>query len=359
MEIKVRALDDVESKSVQEVEAQLLEKHEESLNETPAEPVAEAVEEPVVEQELKEEDVLSYIGKRYGRDISSLDELNQEREQSEDLPDDVAAYFKYKKETGRGIEDFVKLNRDIDKVDPNVMLKEYLMATEEGLDEEDIESVMQEYDYDEELDDEAFIKKTKVAKKKIIAKAKKHFNEQKEAYKVPLESSGSPSLEDSEEYQSYKQYVEQSKTFQEEQTRKAEWFGQKSDEVFGSEFKGFEFAIDDKSYVFSPGDKAELRKLQDTPQAWINKFVDDKGLVNDAVGYHKSLAVAMNPEKFAKFFYEQGKSEAVDDVMRKTKNINMSERSTPQAVSKGEFSVKAVSPDSGRGLKVRSVKRTS
>ena len=143
MEIKVRAVEDVEAKSVQEVEAALLEKHEESLNETPAEPMAEAV----VDQELKEEDVLSYIGKRYGRDISSLDELNQERAQSEELPEDVAAYFKYKKETGRGIEDFVKLNRDVDTVDPNTMLKEYLMATEEGLDEEDIESVMQEYDY--------------------------------------------------------------------------------------------------------------------------------------------------------------------------------------------------------------------
>ena len=32
----------------------------------------------------------------------------------------------------------------------------------------------------------------------------------------------------------------------------------------------------------------------------------------------------MNPEKFAKFFYEQGKADATEDVMRKTKNINMS-----------------------------------
>jgi len=45
--------------------------------------------------------------------------------------------------------------------------------------------------------------------------------------------------------------------------------------------------------------------------------------------------------------------------MRKTKNINMSERNTPQVVSNGEFKVKAINPDSGRGLKVRSVKRTS
>ena len=33
------------------------------------------------------------------------------RRSKSELPEDVAAYFKYKKETGRGIEDFVKLNR--------------------------------------------------------------------------------------------------------------------------------------------------------------------------------------------------------------------------------------------------------
>ena len=42
---------------------------------------------------------------------------------------------------------------------------------------------------------------------------------------------------------------------------------------------------------------------------------------NDAAGYHRALSIAMNPDKFAKFFYEQGKSEAVEDVLRKQKNV--------------------------------------
>ena len=67
------------------------------------------------------------------------------------------------------------------------------------------------------------------------------------------------------------------------------------------------------------------------------------GLINDAAGYHKSLAMAMNPEKFAKFFYEQGKSDATDDSeLRKTKNINMSERRAPEVVNKGGMQVKSV-----------------
>ena len=349
MEIKVREVNEVESKSTQQVEQELLEKHE-------AEVSGEQPEETTVEEPagLSEDDVRSFLSERYGRKITSLDELNEAREAAPELPEDVAAYYKYKQETGRGLEDFIRVNRNLEEADGDSLLKEYLLITEDGLDAEDVEMMMDDYKYDEDLDDEADIKKAKLAKKKAIAKAKKYFAEQKEKYQAPLESRGAGSLEDSEEYQSYKQYVEQAKTYQEEQKRRKEWFDEKTNEVFSDGFKGFEFSIDDKSYVYTPGDRTELKKLQQTPEAWLNKYLDDKGLVKDAAGYHKSLAVAMNPEKFAQFFYEQGQANAVDDVMRKTKNINMSERSAPQSTTKGGLKIRAVNQDSGRGLKIKS-----
>lgn len=351
MEIKVREVNEVESKSTQEVEQELLEKHE-AEQQVDEQPVAE---EQTVEESagLSEDDVRTFLSERYGREISSLDELNEARETAPELPEDVAAYYKFKQETGRGLEDFMKVNRNLDEANGDTLLKEYLLITEDGLDAEDVDMLMEEYTYDEDLDDEADIKKAKLAKKKAIAKAKKYFEEQKEKYKAPLESRGAGSLEDSEEYQAYKQYVEQAKTYQEEQKRRKEWFDEKTNEVFSDGFKGFEFSIDNKSYVYTPGDRTELKKLQQTPEAWLNKYLDDKGLVKDAAGYHKSLAVAMNPEKFAQFFYEQGQANAVDDVMRKTKNINMSERSAPQSTTKGGLKIRAVNQDSGRGLKIK------
>ena len=66
----------------------------------------------------------------------------------------------------------------------------------------------------------------------------------------------------------------------------------------------------------------------------------------------------MNPEKFAQFFYEQGKSKATDDVIRKTKNINMSERTAPEVSSKSGLQVKSVSQPSSSGLKIKSIKRS-
>jgi hypothetical protein len=384
MELKVRAVEATEEKSVQEVEQELLEKHEEKFNDsnetteqtpqikmdfaeesvvkdTPkAEETSEETPEPVQEQaELSEEDVLSYIGKRYGKEINSLDELNAARQEAEELPEDVAAYFKYKKETGRGIEDYVKLQRDFSAMNPDSLLREYLTVTEgEGLDPEDIDSLMEDYSWDEELDEESVIKKAKLAKKKTIAKAKKFFNEQKELYKQPLESRPVvDSQSNNEELQEYRQYLESVKTQQQESEAKRNWFLKETDKVFTEDFKGFDFVLDDKTVTFSPGDAQTIKKTQETPMNFINKYLDNRGLINDAAGYHRALSIAMNPDKFAKFFYEQGKSEATEDVIRKTKNINMSERRAPEVTNKGGFQVKSVNPDSGRGLKIRSIKR--
>ena len=134
MEIKVKAIEGSGEKSTQEVEKELLEKHEEQLEdssvqvqektETPVEevPQVESKEETKEEASLTDDDVLSYIENRYGKKINSFDELMEERETSEELPEDVAAYFKYKKDTGRGIEDYVKLQRDFDSMESDNLL---------------------------------------------------------------------------------------------------------------------------------------------------------------------------------------------------------------------------------------------
>ena len=357
MEIKVRAVGEVEQKSMQEIEGDLLEKHEESLND-------ESVEEsPVVEEvvqetpnELKEEDVLSYIKNRYDKQIDSVDQLFEEKSDNEEMPEDVSAYFEYKKKTGRGIEDYVKLNRDFNSMDDNNLLKEYLIASGEAMDDEDVDTLMSDYSYDEDIDEDRDIKKKRLAKKKIVSEAKKFFNEQKEMYKQPLESSTvGISEEEKKEVESYKQYIANAKTQQEEGDRMRSWFLKKTDEVF-DDFKGFDFKVGDTNLTFNPGKSEEIKNSQLSTEKFIGKFLDDKGLLNDAKGYHKSLAVAMNPDKFANFFYEQGKSDATDDVTRKIKNIKMSERKAPEVTRKDGTQFRAVSSPSSKGLKIRSIK---
>ena len=386
MDIKVREVE-AEEKSSQEIEQELLNKHEEkqqseteqeSMEVKAVEPEAEVevqedntqeeapVEEVVEEQppqleaptELNEDEVLSYIGKRYGKEINSIDELVSARKESEPLPEDVAAYLKYKKETGRGFNDFAKLQKDYTDLSPDALLREYYSITEEGLDSEDIDLLMEDFDFDEEIHEPTEIKKIKLAKKKEIAKAKKFLKQQQEQYKQPLESRESSASANNDELIEYRQYLESAKTQEEQANQKRNWFVKKSDQVFNTEFKGFKFNVGDNDVVYTPGSASELRKAQETPLNFVNKFLDSNGFLNDAEGYHRSLAIAMNPEKFAQFFYEQGKSQATDDVIRKTKNINMSERTAPEVSAKSGLQVKAVSQPSSKGLRIKSIKKT-
>ena len=387
MDIKVREVTDVEEKSSQQIEQELLDKHEQQQDvnqdvkeesvaddtnqvedvqekEEVQEEIKEEIEtppveeQPPVEKELAEDEVLSYIGKRYGKEINSIDELVSTREESEPLPEDVAAYLKYKKETGRGFNDFAKLQKDYSDLSSDALLREYYTITEEGLDSDDITSLLEEFDYSEETHEPSEIKKLKLAKKKEIAKAKKFLREQQDLYKQPLESRESSAAVDNEEIIQYRQYMETAKATYAENEKKSQWFEKKTNEVLNPEFKGFKFNIGETDYVYSPGSVSDIKKAHQTPMNLLNKFMDTEGYIKDAEGYHKALAVAMNPEGFAKFFYEQGKSQATDDVMRKTKNIEMSERQAPQVATKSGFQVKSVSQPSSRGLRIKSIKKS-
>ena len=356
-EFKVRDLGEVESKSVQEIESALLKKHEQEQQGTKPEGTkAEGtVDTP---QGLKEEDVLSHIKNRYGKEINSLEELLSQRETSPELPEDVEAFFRYKRETGRGIDDFVKVQKNIDESDPESVLREYYRQTEEGLDDDDIKDLMDSrFAYDEDLDEESLIKKQKLAKKRELTKAKKFLKEQQESYKIPLESSkGSDSAGNDEDIKAYRDKLEEEKSVEAGNQKKREWFSKKTDELFGDEFKGFEFDVNGKKMVFKPADTAELKTSQQSPMNFINKYIGEDGLLSDPAGYHKALSAAMNPEKFAKFFYEQGQADAVGDITKRSKNIDMDIRRAPEATNKGGFQVRSVSQSSSNGLKIRNNK---
>jgi len=370
-------------KSKVEVEEKLLKEHEEKFQDTESNPNVERVDtsstsaETIPEQkevqsegeaqeetpapELNDAEVLSYIKKRYDKDIESVDQLFDAKETNEDLPEDVAAYFKYKKETGRGINDFVELQKDYEEMDGDKVLTAYYKTTEEGLDSEDIQDIIEDkFSYDEDLDEPKDIKKKQLAKKRELVKAKKFLTEQRDKYKAPLGSSGGGlSADEKKEIEGYKSYIEESKSAQEAQKKRYDYFVNKTNEVFNDEFKGFEFNIGDKNFTFKPGDRDELKSKQSDVNNFVGKFMDkESGLMTDPQGYHKAMSVAMNLDKFAEFCYNQGMTAAVDDVTKKSKNINMDMRKTPQSFSKDGLKIRSVGDSSsGKGLKIRSIKK--
>lgn len=349
---------DPEEKSAQQREQELIRE-----TQPPVPPIVETEEVPEIE--FKDEEVFGYLAKKLNKTITSYDDLFVEKvvEKEAELPENVNAFYKYTKETGRGFEDYIKLQRDIDKEDPDNLLLDYYLTKEEGVDKEYVEGVvMDEFrhvEIDEDLDTEDEIKsKTEVnrkkdlSKKKAIKEAKKFFETQKENYKVPLESSmASLSDEDKIDFAEYKQYKSTASQDHELAQQKGKVFEQKTNDVLNDGFKGFEFNVGDKSIVFKPADVLEIKNSNSSPMNLIGKFLDKDGFISDPVGYHKALTVATFSDRFAKHFYEQGKADATNEVLKEIKNTDMGERTTPKGVGKEGLQVKFLNEDVKFGIK--------
>ena len=88
----------------------------------------------------------------------------------------------------------------------------------------------------------------------------------------------------------------------------------------------------------------------------VKTFLNDKGEISDAKGYHKALYAARNADTLAQHFYEQGKADAVKEVMAKSKNISTEPRQTASGeVFVNGLKVKAISGVDSSKLKVKKV----
>lgn len=351
-EFKVRAVD-FEEKSVVEMEQELVDKHESEITgqvqeDTSEDPIVteesnieETSEQAVpVTYEIKDEDVLSHIKNRYNKEINSIDELFAQRESNEDLPEDAAAFLKFKKETGRGIEDFVKLNRDYSNMDDKSLLSEYYSVMNPEFDSDDIAWKVNELSYDEDYDDEKTIKSKKLELKQQLKKAKEFFETQKEQYRIPLESSRTSATIVDEEYEAYKQNKQQSDDYS---RQRSEYFVAKTNELFSDSFEGFEFKIDDSKVSYKPADAKSLKEKSDMTK-FVQGFLNEDGYVKDVAAFHKAIAIASDPDRFAKFFYEKGKSDGVGSIVEESKNIDMGRPATTVTPTQG-FSIRALDSD--------------
>ena len=170
----VKTVDSVE-KSTQEIEQELVSKHEEEQGIKQEEEVLKVSlkeEEPVIEEksqeneevveekpiELDDEIVLSHIRKKFGKEELSYDDLLQKEVVEKELSEDLEALRKYKQETGRGIEDFVKLNRSFNDESPDAIISEYISTQNPEFDRDDVSFEMeQKFSFDDEIDEEVFI----------------------------------------------------------------------------------------------------------------------------------------------------------------------------------------------------------
>jgi len=108
--------------------------------------------------------------------------IAEQQESGIELPENIQKVVDFINDTGGTLEDYVRLNQDYSQLNEAQLLREYYETTKPHLDKEDIDLLMEDFSYDEELDDEREVRKAKLAFKEEVAKAKTHLENQKSKY---------------------------------------------------------------------------------------------------------------------------------------------------------------------------------
>ena len=255
-----------------------------------------------------------------------VDAIEEQKQTGVDLPENIQKVVDFMNDTGGTLEDYVKLNQDYSKLNNEQLLREYYETTKPHLDKEDIDLLMEDFSYDEELDDERDVRKRKIAYKEELAKAQNHMESLKSKYYDEIKAGSRLTPEQQKAVEFFNRYNKEN----EESTKVAEQqkntFLKKTNDLFNNDFKGFEYSVGDKRYRFNIKDVDNVKNTQSDINNFVKKFLNDKNEMSDAKGYHKSLFTAMNSDAIAQHFYEQGKADAIKSSVARAKNVDMEPR---------------------------------
>lgn len=279
-------------------------------------------------------------------------ELEQAVQEQRVLPENIEKLVSFMEETGGTVADYVRLNADYTNVDNNTLVREYYKQTRPHLDHEDVSLLLEDFDYDEELDDEKDIRKKKIAFKEEVGKAKNFLEDLKGKYYDEIKLRPGVTQEQQKAVDFFNRYSEEQQVVKQRQ----EHFSNTTNQLFSNDFKGFDFSVGDKKFRYGIKNPESVAKAQTDIANFVKTFLNDKGEISDAKGYHKALYAARNADTLAQHFYEQGKADAVKDVMAKSKNISTEPRQTTQGeVFVNGLKVKAISGVDSSKLKIKKV----
>jgi hypothetical protein len=315
-------------------------------------------EEVVEEVRATDEEVESPLQEITEEEEQEVKDIEQEVQQAKadeqvlgkPLPENIEKLVSFMEETGGTVEDYVRLNKDYSNIDNTSLLREYYRQTKPHLDSEDISILLEDFTYDEDLDDEKQIRKTKIAFKEEIGKAKKFLDGLKGKYYEEIKLRPGVTQEQKKAMEFFNQYNEEQNAIK----QKHERFKMNTSKLFNKEFKGFDFNVSDKKFRYSVKNTDQTAEVQSDISNFVKTFLDKNGEVSDHKGYHKALYAARNPDVLATHFYEQGKADAIKDQLAKSRNINTEPRKTATGdVFVNGLKVRAISGADSNKLKVK------
>jgi hypothetical protein len=87
-------------------------------------------------------------------------------------------------------------------------------------------------------------------------------------------------------------------------------------------------------------------------QNFASKHLNEDGYIKDPAAYHKALTIANDPDAFFKYAYELGQADAVDNVVKTGKNVDMQINKAPQEAKPGTKGARIIGPEGGRKQKI-------
>ena len=269
------------------------------------------------------------------------------------LPENIEKLVSFMEETGGGVEDYVRLNADYTNVDSNTLVREYYKQTKPHLDSEDVSLLLEDFDYDEDIDEPKDIRKKKIAFKEEVAKAKDFLEGLKSKYYDEIKLRPGVTQDQQKAMDFFNRYNEEQKVISSNRNS----FIDRTNNLLSDDFKGFDFKIGENKFRYGVKNPKQVAKAQSDIDNFIKTFLNEKGEVSDMQGYHKALYAARNADTIAQHFYEQGKADAVKNVMAKSKNISTEPRKTTSGdVFIGGLKVKSVSGLDSSKLKIKTKK---
>jgi len=255
------------------------------------------------------------------------------------LPENIEKLVSFMEDTGGTIEDYTRLNADYSQIDDTALLKEYYKKEKPYLEGEEIDLLLEDFVADEDLDEEKDIRKKKIAFKEEVAKAKSYLEETKSKYYDEIKLRPGVTQDQQKATDFFNRYNKEQETAKHQHTQ----FKESTKELFNDNFEGFDIKVGDKSYKYNIQNRDKVAENQSNINNLVGKFLDSDGNVKDTKGYHKAMYAADNVDKIAAHFYEQGKADAVKEVVSNSKNLS----STKARASQGDVFI--------NGLKVRAI----
>ena len=188
-------------------------------------------------------------------------------------------------ETGGDLQDYVKLNQDISKLNDNDVLYEYYRQTKPHLTNDEINFLMEDsFSYDEEVDEERDVKRKKLALKEQVASARAHLDGQKSKYYEEIKAGSKLTPEQQKAMDFFNRYNKESEANKQKVDNEISVFKNKTEQLFSDKFKGFEYNVGDKKFRFNVKDPKSVKDAQSDINNFIRKFLNEDGTMKKAAG---------------------------------------------------------------------------